>query len=73
MIDKADLAWHELRAEPGDGVLPGDDPRLALLLKLMIELLECANYAIFGCDLDEEGAFFEGIDSLIIIEMISEI
>lgn len=66
MIDKADLAWHQFRAQPGDWLLPGDDPRLALLLKLLIELLECANYAIFSCDFDEEGPFLEGIDSLII-------
>jgi hypothetical protein len=66
VIDKADLSRHQFRAAPGDRLLPGDDPRLALLLKLLIELLECANDAVFSCDFDEEGAFFEGIDSLII-------
>jgi hypothetical protein len=59
MIDKADLPRHQFRAAPSDGLFPGDDPSLALLLKLLIELLECANDAVFSCDFDEEGAFFE--------------
>jgi hypothetical protein len=64
VVDKPDLAWHEFRAEPSDGLLSGDDPRLALLLELLIKLLECTNDTVFGCDLDEERAFLEGINSL---------
>jgi hypothetical protein len=67
VIDKADLPRHQFRAEPGDGLLPGNDPRLSLLLELLIEFLECANDAVFSNDFDEEGAFFEGIDGLKIV------